>query len=647
MKIILLISALFSLSTTSFQINSEEISLPSISVNSPSVQAGSSGAFTIDGNDFLNVGALELSVFYPSNYVSVYSHYLGALTPSGTNNINYSTQGVTKFSFVSSTQNGVNGSGQLFTIYFSLANDTPIEDICVDIAIGEVYDVSLNPININSIHAYIDVVPAPTYISRIDISATKDKTSYLEAEEALITLNTSYTYGLSALKLTITFDYSSFSFESFLFTPNWNTSNDLYSINANSPGTIVITYASLSGKYLSGTLANLKLRALIDENTISNVGMTLSDCYDANLAPLNGSAYELEIKTISSLPRMYFEDIALDNPDEFSMTLNLDGRSLLAAVDVIISYDKSKIVATEVTPAGLPGQFIMINPTFNNGQVRFSFIDMDGIDSNQSLISIKFIPTDYFTFIDTNLSLSTVSPVDKNSNPVLLSLVNPSILIEFTLTSIEIQASWLEGLPSDKFTIHSETPSLYVNTNNSFSIYINEQLFDGEISFNLADFSNASGRLAALKNGVYLISFSNSVATITSTTNEADIEKAYNDRAFQYTNLLRLHTDGVTICNTSGILDNKLDTINYLVTEYQNFPSDLRNIIDTMPSSDNGSSVFETMQVLARALEKANINPSGLLKYSESKTYLSFFIVSSLIGCTLLVFFTTRKETIN
>jgi hypothetical protein len=305
------------------------------------------------------------------------------------------------------------------------------------------------------------------------------------------------------------------------------------------------------------------------------------------------------------------------------------------------------MIASNVTAVGLSGQFIVINQTYNNGRIRFSFIDMDGIDVDQSLISITFTPINDFIEIDSSLSVNIVSPVDKNFQAISLNVPTPLIKISFIVTSFIVERSSLAGLVQNSFISENNSINLFLGFENSIEINVNDNPFNGIIDFNSNEFSYIDNSLICLEASVYTLFLNDGSISIQKTSNVAIIEEAFIQTATIFANLLIEQTDGVNICDTNGLLESKVDVISLLVTEYLFFPDSLLSILNPLPSSNSGSTVIQTMQILINTIPNVS-NSRSYLRNNPNEIALlrliSTFLLATLITLILKKFYFTNSS---
>ena len=98
------------------------------------------------------------------------------------------------------------------------------------------------------------------------------------------------------------------------------------------------------------------------------------------------------------------------------MTLLLEEGSGLAAADFELTYDPNVLECIDVRPAG-DSQFLLINPNWDNGSIRFSFVEEAGVVEELPLVTItwKARGESHYDF-----RLSLTDPVGADLKPVTI-----------------------------------------------------------------------------------------------------------------------------------------------------------------------------------------------------------------------------------
>jgi len=458
--------------------SSSSVPSPSLSFSESTSSPGSSFGITVYGQNFANVSAGELSLHY-STYFTPSGNYNGYFLNGATSTLASPSAGTTNFSFA--TSGAINGNGDLFTMWFNVASTCPVGDYTIDLAVGGFYDKALNPISIPSLNNKVHIQTS-TSSNSLSPSSSFTPTSIAQGKTTTFALSCSYSYHMASAQIAMAYDASKLKFNSFTFVGSFLSNDLLFSVNSKTAGTILVSAASTTGKDFWGVFANAVFTSLIDQDTTTVVSADITEVYDASLKAIRGGTVSSTLTLTKSLPTFSGTDISLSAPQAFDVTLSLSGTSKIAAADFIVTYDSLQLCATQVTSLAKSGQFLTINPTYNAGSIKFSFIDTSGISSDQNLIKISFAPQSLFRSIDTTLTYSATDAVDVASKAVNLNYIPTSIKAPYSLTSVNYEESWIASLtPKSQSFADANNVYLYCNAGDSLTPSFNGMAFTGAI----------------------------------------------------------------------------------------------------------------------------------------------------------------------
>jgi len=625
-----------------------DTSTPAVTLNSPSANAGNSFGLTLAAANFTKVAGYECSLHYSSSF-GVSGNYAGSLVSSSTTTFANPEAGTINFSFMNAA--GVTGSGDLLTVYFSVPSSMAIGDYEIQLTIGNVYDTDLNAVSIASSYTQVHVVAGTTYYDTFSVSSSLSKSSLTQNEETIWTINSGYSYGIAAMKLTFTYDSSLLDFVSYTPRDVIKGSDVVASVNSSNPGSVVVTWASTEGKYFSSSFADLVFKSKLNANHTTSLSLTASDCCDKNLKSLKGSQTSASLSLIQSLPKLYATDVSEAISSSFKTTLMVQGSSKVAAMSVAVTYDSSLFVCTSVTGKALDTQTLMIGSTYNAGKITFSFIDTAGISADQSLIEMTFAPISIFHAIASSLTYTVTKPVDVNRQDVSLNVLPTSIALSYTTSGSSFIESWLSDLddPRQSFT-DPNACNVYFEKNETFIPSFDGTTYPASYAYTAnpsSAWSRSGSQFTCLTAGYYSFQMVEGFLSISSTDVASELASANTSRSQQFAMVLKKNTDGVTICDANGFLDAKKTRLEALLAEYEAFPTALKNQVATTLCFDS-LTCGDVLSILYRGDHK-NADPSLGLSLTNSDSYVPVTLFSiAMLGLAFVatgIYIHIRKKT--
>ena len=398
-----------------------------VTANAVSVTAGNLVSVTLKAENFQNIAALDVDVFYDASVLTVSSTSNGSVLSGAQASVNTAEAGVIKLSAMA--LNGMNGTGNLLTINFrTVASCTP-GTYPITVTIGRAYDGNLSPATIGSSNGSV-TINKPTETETFSLSRTVNKTTLQKGDVVTFEVKNNGNRSFVSGEFTLEYNYELFAFESATLGSGLMGESALYSINSATLGQVRIAYANQK-PVNSTSLFTVSLQVIADTNTTATVTAKAANVYRENLsAYLPGStSYSFTLKETPE---------EVDYPDAFLRTEELvvgrqnqsvfclEAGAGVAAADFTISYDTTVLRCVSVSAAvgvAEKGGMLVINDRFDSGAIRFSYVNMDAYDAEElPLVVITWEPlqspsTHY------QVNISGVGVVDTQQNAVKLEYV--------------------------------------------------------------------------------------------------------------------------------------------------------------------------------------------------------------------------------
>ena len=369
-----------------------------VSAGTLTLYPNGSGTIAISAKNFSGVASLDVYITYDSRVLTVTGSSAGSFLRNAQTSINTATPGQVKLSTIA--LNGLSGSGTLLYLYVQAAQDAPAGEYPISVAIGDAYDTMLSPTAVSGVKGSVTVnAPAQQEIA-FRLYGYTGASTVSQGDTFTYYLCNSYNYSFASADVTITYDPVLFAVEEVTLDSNYANENAIYSINTATPGQIRITYASTEGAsyyYIS----RVDFRVIGNQDATSRISSRISNIYREDLVPYKASSHDATVYT-EKLPEVPdYPDIWLENEKMIvgktcSSDLILQRFAGVAAADFTVTYDPAVLRCVSVTAAeGIAdvGGMIVINDHFTDGQIRFSYVNMDAYDEGDiPLIHIVWEP---------------------------------------------------------------------------------------------------------------------------------------------------------------------------------------------------------------------------------------------------------------
>ncbi len=404
---------------------------PGLLAGSGSARPGGSFTVSVSASAFDAVSSLEFELFYDADAFTL--NGASARGSFSIEDVNTGTAG--RISYAGIASDSVSGSPVLLTLSFTVKETAAPGTYPLRVAVNEVYDDAFSPVELWRAGGTLTVpepqidIPTVTFYSRVSPSEAA------QGDSVTVTWGSWNVWDLASGSFRIDYDADVLAYQSLSLLSGLQTGTPLYDVNASQAGCVRLSCAS-DAAASGGDLfcAVFTVRSGEDLGTV--VTMTASDLYDDGYSPLNGSSCATSVVVRQPYVEPDYPDLSLSGPETvytdlpFNVTVTLQGDSGLGAGDFTVTYDPAKLECLE-EPTSLvsDGQFLMLNPNYANGTIKFSFIDSEGIDADQPLLSIPFRAAVNEVF-NTEISASGRAVVDPASQPVTLDYPSLSLTSE-------------------------------------------------------------------------------------------------------------------------------------------------------------------------------------------------------------------------
>ena len=384
----------------------------------------------IKAENLSDVGSMEVYVSYDTSVFAYNSSSENGLNAGNICEVaDDSEEGVIMLQSLSLS--GMNGSGNLWRITFSVAKDAPAGQYTLRVAVGEVTSSALEPLEVGSGNGKITVKESSAPVQRMYIYANVGPAAH-EGEETSATFYTNNACGVAAADFEVEYDASRLHLEDVLLGAALTGANNaLWSVNSQIAGYIKVSYIAPQG--VTGSASPLLVcRFTVVGNVEEKVPVILSasSMYDSAQNGITASDATANISTLYREPVVDYPDISVSGysgtDGQFAVTVSAEGETALAAGDFVVQYDVSVLQCLSVVKAE-GDSVVIINPNYTEGDVRFSFVDEDGIAEDTAMVVITFAPL--VSQGETQVTVSGKTLVDADFNAVSVECVPADIAI--------------------------------------------------------------------------------------------------------------------------------------------------------------------------------------------------------------------------
>ena len=399
-----------------------------VSANAVTVMAGHTAYVTLKAENFQNIAALDVYVYYDAGVFTVSGTSNGSMLSGAQASVNTAEAGTIKLSAMA--LNGINGTGTLLKVYFETAVNCTPGTYPITVAIGRAHDGNLAQASIQSANGSV-TVNKPVATESFYLYDVVN-TDYLKKEDILAYQLYSQYQSFVSGEFTVEYDHELFAFDAIELDAALTGEGAVYSVNSSVLGQVRIAYANDTA-VSAYRLFTVKLKVIGDVDTTSTVKATANNMYRADLsAYLPGSwsrSVTLQKQQINDDPDAFLRMEQLIVGQQSGSVFCLEAGTGIAAADFTVTYDPATLRCVDVKVCeGLEavGGMVVINDNYQNGAIRFSYINMDAY-SEAELPIVKITweplcsPDDHY-----QITLGGVGVVDTEQEPIALEYVTDS-----------------------------------------------------------------------------------------------------------------------------------------------------------------------------------------------------------------------------
>ena len=411
-----------------------------VTANAVTVAAGHTTAVTLEAENFQNIAALDVYVYYDASVFTVSDTSDGWLLSGAQSSVNTTEGGVIKLSVMS--LEGLSGSGSLLTLYFSTKATCAPGTYPVTVAIGRAYDANLSAAHIDGVNGWITVdEPVETEPFYLQTCINQDP---LRKGDTLVYQVWSNWSPFVSGEFVVKYNHEIYAYGTTTLEPSLTGEGAFYSINALTPGQIRIAYAN-DDPVSIGHLFTVELTVIADIDAQTTVSALATNMYRPDLSAYLPFDTQCQL-TLEKLPPV------MDCPDAFLQMdrlvvgaqsvsqFCLEAGAGVAAADFTITYDPTTLRCASVEMAdGLEdkGGMLVVNESFTGGTICFSYVNLDAYDVTD-LPLVKIIweplrsPQSHY-----EVTCAAVGVVDLQQKEILLEYVTATGCIYHTAVVTE------------------------------------------------------------------------------------------------------------------------------------------------------------------------------------------------------------------
>ena len=382
--------------------------------------------------DFENLASLELDLYYDPQVLYFESGSAGWMLSDSIYHVHSPEEG--RVTLTAASAQGISGSGELLYLYFRIVPDCEPGKYPLTLAVGEAYDAALSPVAVTARSGILQVTQTPPVYGEFHLGMELSDDALSPGDTVTARIRNDWGYSFAGMDLK--FHYDPVMFELVSAEVSGEMDGILYSLHTKTDGLVRLTCAN-TWQIWCYDLLTIELRAREGVSGEAQLVAEVSDVYDENRIPYQSGSAQARVTVTPreqiSVPALRLEAEPLIIGQESAATLILDAGSGLAAADFLLEYDSDLLECVAVESAA-GDAYVVINPTYSKGSIRFSYVNERGAAEETPLVTIRWRPK---AGASRHYSLKTtlIDPVDQAHNRAEINCPTQSGCIYRTQTT--------------------------------------------------------------------------------------------------------------------------------------------------------------------------------------------------------------------
>ena len=400
---------------------------------SASVKQGSYGYLYVYLDDLTDLSALNVSVYYDAEKITVKSAY--NQVSSVVNDI-ATGDGCVNASYIFDGKGSATKTN-LFYIYYQVNSSAMIGNTYFDIVVTEAYSSTLEEMNFSGSRCALEI--AESVVSKTCSISSTSTMSTSVGEEFELSYRFS-TYQIASGSISIQYDPELFEVVS--VTNGSFLTDKIADINNALDGSVSISFVGTTYQY-KYDIVTVRFKTLKNVSEISDIKFIVSELYDKELNLYSCGGYTTKANIVfdetyaEDAPSMSVSASYNAQSDKVMATIKLESNSMLGAGDFVLKFDTNSLSFNSAQKGFAPNFFNINDKDVADGVLKFSIISLADITEEQLVLTVVFDAKHGCQDTISNIEISGSGLTDSLVNPILLNFVDANVTIPFRHTEAD------------------------------------------------------------------------------------------------------------------------------------------------------------------------------------------------------------------
>ena len=392
---------------------------------SASIKQGSYGYLYVYLDDLTDLSALNVSVYYDSEDVTVQSVY--NQVPSVVNDL-ATGDGQVNASYIFDGKGSAKKTN-LFYVYYQVNSTAEVGKTYFDIVVNEAFDSALEPMDFTGSRCAFEIAEK-TVSKSCSISSTYNVSTSV-GEEFELSYHLS-TYQIASGSMNVQYDPELFEVVS--VTNGGFLDGKIADVNTALDGTVSVSFVGTTyqTKY---DLITVRFKTLKNVSEESDIKLIVSELYDKEFNLYSCSGYTTKANIVfdetytEDAPSMSVSSSYNAETGKVTAIIELEKDSMLGAGDFVLNFDTRCLTYNSAQKGFSPTFFNLNDKNTADGILKFSIISLSDITEEQIILTVVFDAKYYCQEKTADLEISGNGLTDSLTNAIQLNFVDSSVII--------------------------------------------------------------------------------------------------------------------------------------------------------------------------------------------------------------------------
>ncbi len=398
---------------------------------STSIKQGSYEYLYVYLDDLTDLSALNISVYYDSEDVTVKSVY--NQVPSVVNDLAMG-DGQVNASYIFDGKGSAEKTN-LFYIYYQVNSTAEVGETYFDIVVNEAFDSALESMDFTGSRCAFEIAEQTVSKSCTISSTSNASTSVGEEFELSYHLST---YQIASGSMNIQYDPE--LFEIVTVVNGGFLEGKITDVNTALDGTVSISFVGTTYQFKCDVVT-VRFKTLKNVTETSDIKLVVTDLYDKELNLYSCSGYTTKASITfdesytEDAPSMSISSSYNAETGKVTATIKLEKDSNLGAGDFALKFDTRYLTYISAEKGFSPTFFNINDKDAADGILKFSIISLSDITDEQVILTVVFEAKHYCQDKISDFEISGSGLTDSLVNTIPLNFVDSSIIIPLKHTA--------------------------------------------------------------------------------------------------------------------------------------------------------------------------------------------------------------------